>query len=109
MVRHMKDKKESVFKRFYNELLDLSTVFKNGDGKKKLSIIGDLLFLVLITCILKIPFIFVRDLGDNLIETMINGNMAVLSIWGLALELIYAVVALSFFFKTFEKWMKNLK
>ena len=109
MVNKMKTKKENAIKRFYNELLDLSTIFKNSDGKKKLSILGDLLFLVVVVCILKIPFIFVRDLGDNAVETMFNSNLTFLAIWGLVLEIIYVIVALIFFFKTFEKWMKNMK
>lgn len=109
MVKHMKNKKESVLKRFYNELMELSTIFKNSDGKKRMSIVMDLLFLVVIVCILKIPFIFIRDLGDNLIEAVFNSNLTFLSIWGLILELVYVVVALSFFFKTFEKWLKNMK
>ncbi len=105
----MKNKKENFFKRFYNELIDLSSIFKNGDGKKKVSILFDLLFLLFITCILKIPFIFVRDLGDNLIEMFFDNNISILALWGLVLEIAYIFVALSFFFKTFDKWMKNMK
>lgn len=102
------NKKESWFKRFYNELVDLSTVIKNSDGKKRGKIILDLLVLIFITCILKIPFIFVRDLGDRLIETILNSNINALAIWGLVIEIVYVVVALSFFIKTFEKWFKNV-
>ena len=102
------NKKESWFKRFYNELVDLSTIIKNSDGKKRGKIILDLLLLIFITCILKIPFIFVRDLGDRVIETILNSNMNVLAIWGLVIEIVYVVVALSFFIKTFEKWFKNV-
>ena len=102
------NKKESWFKRFYNELVDLSTIIKKSDGKKRGKIILDLLLLIFITCILKIPFIFVRDLGDRLIETILNSNINALAIWGLVIEIIYVVVALSFFIKTFEKWFKNV-
>ena len=102
------NKKESWFKRFYNELVDLSTIIKNSDGKKRGKILLDLLLLIFITCILKIPFIFVRDLGDRLIETILNSNINALAIWGLIIEIIYVVVALSFFIKTFEKWFKNV-
>lgn len=107
MVNKMK--KEFWLKRFYNELVDLSTILKNSDGKARMRIILDLLFLVVITCILKIPFIFIRDLGDNVIEALFSSDTFLFALWGLLLELVYVVVALSFFIKTFEKWFKNMK
>jgi len=102
-------KKEKWYKRFYNALLDLSTILKNSDGKKRTKILLDLLLLVVITCILKIPFIFVRDLGDRVVETILNSNITILAIWGLIIEIIYVVVALSFFIKTFLKWFSNME
>lgn len=105
----MKKKKEFWFTRFYNELVDLSTILKNSDGKKRMRILLDVLFLIAITCILKIPFIFVRDLGDNAVTVLLDSNTNFLAIWGLLIELIYVIVALSFFIKTFEKWFKNMK
>lgn len=102
-------KKESWFKKFYNELVDLSTILKNSDGKKRGKIILDVLLLIIITCVLKIPFIFVRDMGDRFIETVLESNMNVLALWGLFIEIVYVVAALSFFIRTFEKWFQNMK
>ena len=102
-------KKESWFKKFYNELVDLSTILKNSDGKKRGKILLDILLLIVITCVLKIPFIFVRDMGDNFVETILESNMTILAVWGLFIELVYVVVALCFFIKTFEKWFRNIK
>ncbi len=95
------------FKEFYNALVDLSTILKNSDGRKRTKILLDLLILLCVTCVLKIPFIFVRDLGDRFIETILNSNINVLAIWGLIIEIVYIVVALSFFIKTFKKWFKG--
>lgn len=97
------------FKDFYNELVNLSTILKNSDSKKKVTILMDLLILILVTCILKIPFIFIRDLGDRMIEVMFDSNITALALMGLFIEILYVVVALSFFIKTFKKWFKNLK
>lgn len=102
-------KKENWFKKFYNELVDLSTILKNSDGKKRTKILLDLLLLIVVTCILKIPFIFIRDLGDRLVETILNSNITILAIWGFVIEILYVIVALSFFIKTFEKWFTNMK
>ncbi len=103
------DKKENWFKTFYNDLVDLSTILKNSDGKKRTKILLDLLLLVVITCVLKIPFIFVRDLGDRLVEIILNNNITILAVWGFVIEILYVIVALSFFIKTFEKWFKSMK
>lgn len=96
------------FQNFYDQLLDLSNIFKKSDTQKRTKLIIDLLFLIAITCILKIPFIFVRDLGDNLIGILFISNINVLAIWGLAIEIIYVVVALSFFMKTLKKWIHSI-
>lgn len=98
----------SWFKNFYNELIELSTILKNSEGKKKGKILLDILLLIVITCILKIPFIFVRDLGDRCIENLLNSNLSFLAIWGLFIEIAYIIVALSFFIKTFKKWFKMI-
>lgn len=100
--------KNSWFKRFYSELIDLSTILKNSNGKKRGKILLDILVLIVVTCVLKIPFIFVRDLGDRFTENLFSSNMTILAIWGLLIELVYIIVALSFFIKTFEKWFQNL-
>lgn len=102
-------KKEFWFVRFYNNLIALSTILKNSDGKKRGKILLDIFLLIVITCVLKIPFIFVRDLGDRLTETVFDSNMMILAMWGLVIEVIYVIVALSFFIRTFEKWFKNIK
>lgn len=97
------------FREFYNDLLSLGTMLRNSDRQKRIKIIIDLVLLLVVTCVLKIPFIFVRDLGDNLITSFFNSNLTALAIWGLIMEIIYVVVALSFFIKTFQKWFKNME
>lgn len=106
--KQIKKEKQGWFKNFYNDLIDLSTILKNSDGKKRSKILLDLLFLIVVTCVLKIPFIFLRDLGDRLTEVIWNSNVTILAIWGLVIELIYVVTALTFFIKTFKKWFTNL-
>jgi len=96
------------FQNYYNELIDLSDIFKNGDRNKRIKLLLDLLLLLVVTCVLKIPFIFVRNLGDSLFGIVFNGNIMVLAIWGLVIEILYVILALSFFMKTLKKWIKGL-
>lgn len=96
-------------KNYYDTLIDLATIFRNSDNKKKISIIGDLLLLVVITCVIKIPFILIRQLGDNVIDVSFNSSITFLSIWGLLIEIVYTITALYFFIRTIKKWAKNMK
>lgn len=107
--KQIKEEKQGWFKNFYNDLIDLSTILKNSDGKKRSKILLDILLLIVVTCVLKIPFIFLRDLGDRLIEAILKSNVTILAIWGLIIEIIYVIVTLTFFIKTFKKWFSNLE
>lgn len=111
-IDYKKVAKDSIFHsitNFYNDLLEVGTIFKEGDSKKRKNIVIDLLILIVITCVLKIPFLFVRDLGDSLITYLWNSNIALLAIWGLIMEILYIILALLFFMKTLKKWINNLK
>lgn len=107
--KKIRENKQNWFINFYNELVDLSTILKNSNGKKRTKIILDILLLIVITCVLKIPFIFIRDLGDRLVEALLNSNVTILAIWGLVIEFVYVIIALTFFIKTFKKWFTNLE
>lgn len=96
------------FENFYNNLVELANIFNKSDNSKRIKMIGDLLFLIVVTCVLKIPFIFVRNIGDNLVDLLFNNNINALVIWGLIIELFYVVIALSFFMKTLKKWIKTI-
>ena len=100
-------KKENVFKRFYTKLVDLGGVLRKSDTQGKIKILLDLLFLAVVTCLLKIPFILIRDLGDNAIETFISEEH-VFGLWGLVIEILYVICAVFFFIKTFIKWFDKL-
>lgn len=107
--KEIKEEKQNWFKHFYTDLVELSTIVKNSNGKRRSKIIIDILILIVITCVLKIPFIFVRDLGDRLIEAILESNVTILAIWGLIIEFLYVFIALTFFVKTFRKWFTNLE
>ncbi len=102
-------KKESFLVQFYHDLVNLGTFLKNCEGKKRGKILLDLLILLMLTCFLKIPFIFIRDLGDQVIDSLFNYNLTFFALWGLAIEVCYVVFALNYFVRTFRKWFGNLE
>lgn len=102
-------KKDSWFKSFYNVLLDMGNLFNKKDSQGKLIIIKDLLILIVVVCLLKIPFIFVRDIFDSIIETIVSGNKVLLSIWALLIEILYVIVAILFFKRTLTRYVEKEK
>ena len=100
--------KSSWFKDFYDNLLELANIFRNSDSQKKKKIIVDLIFLVIVVSVLKIPFIFVRDICENVITLMFDNSMSILAVWGLVIEILYVLIALTFFVRTLKKWIKTI-
>lgn len=100
-------KKDNWFKSFYNTLIKVSELFSKKDIGGKLIIIRDLLFLIIITCLLKIPFIFIRDVFDSIVESIVSGNMLLLSIWALLIEFLYVILALLFFKRTLARYVEK--
>lgn len=101
-------KKEMCFQKFYKNIIKLGTILKKSDSKKRGQLFWDLLLLIIITCVLKIPFLFIRDIGDRAIENFFTNNLPFLAIWGLIVELLYIIGAILFFIKTFDKWLKKM-
>lgn len=110
-LKYSKQKKRSFLSLKYEEFFKVvnkvvDTMAKNS-MKANMKILFDILVLILLTCVIKIPFILVRDLGENLL--MFLDNSFVVNIWQLFVEVIYLVVAVTFFLNVFKKWFKNLK
>ena len=104
-------KKEGFIYKKFEELFQV--IHRVVDGMSKNSfqenfkILFDLLILIVFICLLKIPFILVRNLGDSLFAYV---SIPLISeIWGIIIDLVYIVVAVMVFVNIFTKWFKNLK
>lgn len=73
-----------------NELGMLFTGFKNKDSKIKRKMIIDIIYMVLIIILFKIPFDLVRDIGYEYIE-MLSTNNVLYTLWHLAFLLLYTI------------------
>ena len=94
---------EELFQVIHHVIDEMS----KNDFQNNLKIILDLLILIAFICLLKIPFILVRNLGDSLIT---NLNITFMSgIWGLIVDIIYIIVALVVFMNIFNKYFKYIK
>ena len=94
---------EELFQVIHHVIDEMS----KNDFQNNLKIILDLLILIAFICLIKIPFILARNLGDSLIT---NLNITFMSgIWGLIVDIIYIIVALIVFMNIFNKYFKNIK
>ena len=78
-----------------------------NDMKENAKIILDLLVLIVFICLLKIPFLFIQNIGDDLLLSF--NQPILLEIGHFILEIVYIVVAFLFYMNIFNKWFSNLK
>ncbi len=95
------------YEQLFKTIRHVIDVMSHNSSKANAKILLDILILLGLTCIIKIPFILVRDLGDNMLDFFANPLM--LNIWHLVVEVFYLVVAVTFFLNVFKKWFQNLK
>lgn len=105
-------KKNNFFYQKFEELFEaihrvVDTMGKNN-FKENVKIILDLLVLIFFICLIKIPFILIRNLGDSLLLSFELPSI-ILNIWSLIIDIIYIIVAIMIFMNIFTKWFKNLK
>ncbi|MDE5540094.1 MAG: DUF1700 domain-containing protein, partial [Bacilli bacterium] len=99
---------EGTFSKFINKLsVGLDNFMESLNDKSAKDIIKVLIEIVIILfliCLLKIPFAMIRDLGSNIFEELVNPVGSVFSgLWRFIIELSYVIVAILFFFKMFEQ------
>lgn len=94
---------EELFQVIHHVIDEMS----KNDFQNNIKIIVDILILIAFICLLKIPFILIRNIGDSLI---INLNITFMSgIWGVLIDIIYIVIAIAVFMNIFNKYFKNIK
>ncbi len=73
-------------------------------GRDILKILIEVIIILLIICLLKIPFIILSDLGSNIFAELIPPFGRVFKgLWAFIIEVSYIIVAVIFFIKMFEK------
>lgn len=94
---------EELFEGIHNIVESMS----HNSKKENIKIIIDLLVLIFFICLIKIPFILIRNLGES-VFTIVEIPYA-LEIWSLIIDIIYIIVAIMVFINIFTKWFKNLE
>ena len=91
------DKVSQIFDKVLNELSTKS-------GKDILKFVVEICLIILLICIFKIPFIFIKDLGWNIFSTLSYPiSNTFYSIWYFIIELSYFILAIILFIKIIQK------
>lgn len=106
-----KQKKNNFFSKKYDSVFEVIRhvieVMSKNSVKANMKIIFDIMILIFLVSILKIPFILIRDLGISLLDffaiPLIN------NIWVLLIEIVYIIIAVIVFLNIFKKWFEKLK
>lgn len=96
-------------KNFFNNLADtlndLSKSFKNKDSKMRNKMIVELIYIVLILALIKLPFDLIRDIGYDYLK-ILTTNHVIEVLWNLGFLALYTITlicAFILFIKNFNK------
>lgn len=106
-VNHKKGKIYRRLEELFQVIHRIVEEMSSNSAKENMKIIIDILVLLLLICILKIPFILIRNLGESLL-TIFNIPW-ILEMWSFLIDIIYIIIAVMVFINIFTKWFKNLK
>jgi hypothetical protein len=78
---------------FINSMTILVDILKSNDKKKISNVLLFFLYLIFILIIIKIPFIYVRDITSSIFNNFLSNELAY-SIWYLLFEILYAITTI---------------
>jgi len=86
----------------FNSVSIIINELQSKDKNRIINILKFFLYLLFLLIVLKIPFIYVRDMITNIFNTLfVNDNIYIL--WNLSFELLYAITTIIVFIKLINK------
>ena len=102
-----KKKIRTKLEELFQLIHDIIEKMSHNTLKENSKIILDFFVLIFFICLIKLPFIFVRNMGEILINPLEIPIMN--TIWGVLIDIIYIIVAIFVFINIFTKWFGSLK
>ena len=99
------------FKEFLNVVEDIVNYIAKKDVKEVVTLIIKIVIALLFISLLKLPILFIRDLGTGILSFVFMPlNTILIFIWRFVLEIIYVIIALTLFVKVYNIIIKpNIK
>ena len=101
---------KGLFNNITNTITDLSNIFKNKDSKVKKKMIIEIIYIVLVLLLLKIPFDLVRDVGYDYIDLLSTNNTYYI-LWNVLFLVLYTITIFCTFIvliRNFNNKYKNI-
>ena len=101
---------KGVFNNIISTITDLIAVFKNKDSKVRSKMITEIVYIVVILLLLKIPFDLVRDLGYDYLELLSTNNLYY-NLWNILFLILYTITIFCTFIvliRNFNNKYKNI-
>ncbi len=93
---------------FINSIKTIIDVINEKDKKKITDLIIFFVFLIFLTIIIKIPFIFVSEILYAFFSNLLSSNTATI-IWNLIFDILYIITALIILINTINKKAQELE
>ncbi len=104
-------KKDGLFNNLGATVSEFGSLFKNKTGDTKKKMIFEIIYMVVLVVLLKVPFDLVRDVGYDYIE-LLTTNDLLYTLWNLAFLLLYTIVlicTLIYLIRNFNKKYRDMK
>lgn len=96
-------------KKFIPTIKKIINYFKKSDFNSKMKLLGEIVVLILLLCLLKLPFSIVRDLIINVFFSVEIANTLLMNMLYIVFGLPYYVLAIYLFVKTIVTRYENLE
>ena len=84
---------KGIIKNMVNTINDFIEVFNNKDSKIKGKMVVDILYMVILIILMKIPFNLVRDIGYDYIPNLLTNN-SYYNLWHIVFLILYIITAI---------------
>ena len=91
---------------FLDAVSTIIEIIKTKNKKSVLDIVLFFIYMFILIILIKIPFIYVRDIISTIFGVLITNNILG-TIWNLAFELLYALTAILIFIKMIKNKAKD--
>ena len=91
---------------FLDAVSTIIEIIKTKNKKSVLNIVLFFIYMFILIILIKIPFIYVRDIISTIFGVLITNNILG-TIWNLAFELLYALTAILIFIKMIKNKAKD--
>ncbi len=98
-----------IWKKFIPTIKKIFIYLKKAEFNKKMKLVGELLVIIILLCLLKLPFSIVRDMIINAFFSVEIANKLLMNMLYIIFELPYLILAIYMFMKMIVTKYENIE